>query len=70
MKNYCDNWIPCSERLPEKKGMYLTSLSGYNNIKYINIYEFDPTNQSTVNFFKTNIRAWQPLPEPWEGDEE
>lgn len=59
-----DEWIPVSERLPEKKGYFLTS-TVFNDVycDFWNGYEFERTEM---------ILAWMPLPEPYkkEGDEE
>lgn len=66
-------WIPCSERLPEIAGRYLTSRTdydGYNDkvIKIVEISGFDPTDKYDVEFFKMEVDSWMPLPEPWEGE--
>ena len=63
-------WIPCSERLPKKFGVYLVTT------KEGNVFEYD-YNILTVHLKKwsycgNEIIAWMPLPEPYkkEGDEE
>lgn len=57
-------WIPVSERLPEKKGYFLTS-TVFNDVycDFWNGEEFERTEM---------ILAWMPLPEPYkkEGDKE
>lgn len=51
------HWIPCSERLPEKKGVYLTTTM-YGDVfcGYWNELNFDRTEM---------VIAWMPLPEPY-----
>lgn len=68
-------WIPCSERLPEMKGKYLTVRTEYDNckdkvIKIQEISRFDPADRYDVEFFRMEVDAWQPLPELWEGEQE
>ena len=68
-------WIPCSERLPEKSDDYLCtygSLSGW--FVDISIYE---TEKKEFGFYSenehgedvwypvTNVVAWMELPKPW-----
>ena len=50
-------WIPCSERLPEKDGYYLTTTC-YRQVyaDYWNEDHFDRTEA---------VIAWMPLPEPY-----
>ena len=64
-------WIPCSERMPKIAGRYLTNRTDYDGhkdkvIKIVEISGFDPTDKYDVEFFKMEVDAWQPLPEPWE----
>lgn len=63
-------WIPCSERLPKTKGNYLVTVTDCDGI-HIEIGHFDPEDSYDVDFWGTglDIVAWQPLPEPWEGEE-
>lgn len=61
-----DGWIPCSERLPEEYGEYLTYVD-YADETFIAIDEFDCEGilkewNVTPNY---HILAWQPLPEPY-----
>lgn len=61
-------WIPCSERLPDKDGFYLITLENFydNNLKTrIGFYE-----TSTQCFYPYAL-AWMPLPKPYrrEGEE-
>lgn len=59
-------WIPVSERLPEKKGEYLFTTNSYSGVT-IEIYIFDPENNWDVEFAKTgmDLMAWMPLPEAY-----
>ena len=61
-----NGWIPCSERLPEESGEYLTYVD-YADETFIAIDEFDCEGilkewNGTPNY---HILAWQPLPEPY-----
>ena len=63
-------WIPCSERLPDKDGVYLvTDEEGY-------VYEYDYSDFSTHNekwtYCGKEIIAWRLLPDPYkkEGESE
>lgn len=69
-------WIPCSEKLPEKDGSYLVCMSwnycsidvlmwadGWNCTRRIN---GEVNRESEMD---EEIIAWMPLPEPWKGAE-
>lgn len=63
-------WIPCSERLPEKTGYYLVQLSRkLPNEDYadrvVALYNGEDKEFMTYERF---IIAWQPLPEPYKGE--
>ena len=55
-----NQWIPCSERLPEKDGRYwistktITCEDNFENGEFV--------------FYRSNVLAWLPLPEPWRGE--
>lgn len=53
-------WIPCSERLPERKGYYLTVDKQENVGAYVNVHKFFAG--TFHGFFP--ITHWMPLPEP------
>lgn len=55
-------WIPCSERLPDQNGKYLV----VGRQKAINILKFDGGRW----YGKWGVVAWMPLPEPYKGEEE
>ena len=55
-------WIPCSERLPDQNGKYLV----VGRQKAINILKFDGGRW----YGKWGVVAWMPLPEPHKGEEE
>ena len=57
------HWIPCSERLPEERGFYLTTTK--DKAVYCDYWNED-------NFDRTEmVVAWMPLPKPyWGGDTE
>ena len=66
------SWIPCSERLPEKDGDYLTTLTDKDG-NYVDVTEwqniiggrwiapFDECDYCEIG----NVVAWMPLPEPY-----
>ena len=71
IKKLCDDikalpsaqqWIPCSERLPDQNGKYLV----VGRQKAINILKFDGGRW----YGKWGVVAWLPLPEPYKGEEE
>ena len=71
IKKLCDDikalpsaqqWIPCSERLPDQNGKYLV----VGRQKAINILKFDGGRW----YGKWGVVAWMPLPEPYKGEEE
>ena len=52
-------WIPCSERLPEERGFYLTTTK--DKAVYCDYWNED-------NFDRTEmVIAWMPLPEAYRG---
>lgn len=52
-------WIPCSERLPDEKGYYLTTTM-YQEV-YCDYWNGECFNRTEM------IIAWKSLPEPWKG---
>ena len=68
-------WIPCSDRLPETSGRYLVSRTDYDGVNdkivhFVEVLDFNLYSELDIEFWKTDVDAWQPLPEPWEGDKE
>ena len=55
-------WIPCSERLPDKNGKYLV----VGRQKAINILKFDGGRW----YGKWGVVAWMPLPSPYREETE
>ena len=55
-------WIPCSERLPDQNGKYLV----VGRQKAINILKFDGGRW----YGKWGVVAWMPLPEPYREETE
>lgn len=71
-------WIPSSERLPEEKESVLVQWEKYDrylNITttYLDVMWLDDAEEKvfeTINGVPNGkVVAWQPLPEPWEGEE-
>lgn len=62
-----NQWIPCSERLPEE-GVEILGTDDHGCIRHVvkdkcRLYEF----ATYEEMMHINIVAWQPLPEPYEG---
>lgn len=74
-KEYNNGWIPCSERLPERRGYYLaTWMSGNEVIGFMGepIVErlyFKGKEWSVQNAAHRRVIAWQPLPAPYQKGE-
>lgn len=72
-------WIPCSERLPEKNGIYIVDDRAFNS-PWIHTAGFEVSSQAWCEnhgvyyddkygrYEDGRVTAWQPLPEPWEGE--
>lgn len=69
--NVPSNWIPCSERLPEEIGYYLVQLSRkLPNEDYADrVVVLYNAEEKEFMCYKKLIKAWQPLPEPYKGEE-
>ena len=75
-----EEWIPCSERLPEKNGIYIVDDRVFNS-PWIHTAGFEVSSQAWCEnhgvyyddkygrYEDGRVTAWQPLPEPWEGEE-
>ena len=69
-EEYNGGWIPCSEKLPEKNGMYLCTQNTYDLATNKNIIR---VSTELVEFYDGKWRRaknlvithWQPLPEPF-----
>lgn len=62
-------WIPCSERLPKKFGVYLVTTEEGKVFEYD--YNILTVHLKKWSFCRKEIVAWMPLPDPYkkEGDE-
>lgn len=67
LKGY--EWIPCSERLPDKDGDYLATccVCGY---VYVGISRYLICDDGDIFWELQNVLAWKPLPEPYRGTDE
>lgn len=69
-------WIPCSERLPNKDGRYLVCMDiVQDNIDVLRwadgwncFRDFDGNVHRKSELDRDTIIAWMPLPKPWEGE--
>ena len=69
-KVYRNRWIPVSERLPEKRGVYLATFLEEGKRYVERFYYSDFTGWMMPIAWQDegrieNILAWQPLPEPY-----
>ena len=62
-----NEWIPCTERLPERQGFYLISGKGTSWIAKWNGEYWASIFFPFVEM--EDVDAWQPMPEPWKGKE-
>ena len=71
--NVGGKWIPCSERLPDKSGYYLTFTKKHNvmMLPYSEVHrEFNAFDSDDESFCSIECCAWQPLPEAYKGEQE
>lgn len=72
-------WIPCSERLPDKNGNYLVTVSSYDDTASIEFICIDHCNSDGKFLHYENrkprkkqgqyVIAWMPSPEPYKAGE-
>lgn len=58
-------WIPCSERLPEKSGLYLVSVKGANGKDCVGGCVFSRLDGCFETAWGFDVLAWMPLPKPY-----
>ena len=58
-------WIPCSERLPDKPNVYTVTDHEGRVVRYV-YYD----NESSREYWKRCAKAWMPLPKPWKGEKD
>ena len=75
-KQATSDWIPCSDRLPDRNGTYLITVSSYDetaSIEYITVdhgnsdggfLHFETKKNPKAKSGKV-VTAWMPLPEPY-----
>ena len=73
-------WIPCSEKLPNTNGIYIVTRRISDGFECRNITDacyFDGSNtwhdDTRVNHerkYLADVLAWMPLPTPWEGGQD
>lgn len=82
--NTVSEWIPCSERLPEKDGRYLTTYPLIRDMKWVHILWYGEPSMPSRNVQGKvwyvsdeeygdvpydDVIAWMPLPEPYREDD-
>ena len=64
-------WIPCSERLPEE--FYVLCCDNHGEMLIANLFECDDSDTGfsaeSEDCYMYNCVAWMPLPEPYKGEE-
>lgn len=60
------HWTPCSKGLPKTKGMYYVTTKGKQEVAR---FVFTGTD-SSKEYWRRNVLAWMPLPEPYGGESE
>lgn len=72
-----DQWIPCSERLPNNYNDCLVTVKpSFGCVEYVMIANFDPLESEEWHYEDHdggyhrigNVTAWMPLPEPYRGE--
>jgi len=58
-------WIPVSERLPEKYGKYICTIDVYDRDRTVDFVTYDPN----LGWYVHNVTAWMPQLEPWKEEE-
>lgn len=61
-------WIPCSERLPNESGWYVISVVGFENITDVSYFYSDEAKWSDVSHTQSVV-AWMQLPKPYKEDD-
>jgi hypothetical protein len=67
LMNYKSKWIPCEERLPEKDGHYLCTVTKPQYIDGIYV-KFIYWCGRWYGWQPSDVTAWMPLPEPYKGE--
>lgn len=62
-------WIMCSEMLPNKDGNYIVTLSYTEGFKFsfVDIDNFSVYNRQW-DVYGSDVTAWMPLPKVWKGE--
>ena len=55
-------WIPVTERLPEKQQYVLVTYNGLDGRRLVVVTNWNPN-----TWIESNSVAWMPVPEPYEG---
>ena len=63
-------WIPCSERLPDKKDHYLMTVISRGKIRtFVGLFMEDIGDFEMFRYSFGEVLAWMPLPEPYKEGE-
>ena len=63
-----NDWIPWSERPPEKEGRYLVTIDEDDRKDVGDDLFYFRADDTPSWFVENNVIAWMPLPEPWGGE--
>lgn len=75
-----NNWIPCSERMPEEGDFELIVTDKHGNVHARMVYGYADECEKEMSFYRWDDEywkcfvckdaiAWQPLPKPYKGEE-
>lgn len=64
-KKTSQEWIPVTERLPEKHQYVLVTYKGLDGRRLVVVTNWNPN-----TWIESNSVAWMPVPEPYEEDDE
>ena len=61
-------WIPCSDRMPDKEGWYLITVDegGPKNYVETDYWSFCGCDFRWDDHFKSDVLAWMPAPKPYQ----
>ena len=64
------DWIPCSDRPPEKEGRYLITVDEGDRKDVSDDFFYFREDGVPSWYVEKNVIAWMPLPEPYRGEQE
>lgn len=62
-------WISCSEKLPDNDGEFIVTIRGEDEPRAL-YFDAEDKDWNCNEYCGYDVVAWQPMPEPWKGEEE